>query len=177
MELTIENLITAGLADVAGHRRARLSSRSLMPGFAGRWSEPSSALNDFGVGRGDRVALVLADGPEMATAFLGVAAGATAAPLNPAYRAEEFEFYLTDLKARALIVDQGSQSPAREVASRLGISILELVPQPELGAGRSISLRPRPRSGGLAPGASQRPRTSRSCSTLRGRPRGRSWSP
>ena len=54
-------------------------------------------LNGFGVGRNDRVAMVLPNGPEMATAFVGIAAGASAAPLNPGYRIEEFEFYLSDL--------------------------------------------------------------------------------
>jgi acyl-CoA synthetase (AMP-forming)/AMP-acid ligase II len=46
--------------------------------------------------------------------------------LNPAYRADEFEFYLPDLQARALLVEQGSQSPAVEVAHRLGVRVLEL---------------------------------------------------
>src|SRR5215475_8314781 len=46
-------------------------------------------LHTIGVGRNDPVALVLPDGPEMATAFLAVAACATCAPLNPAYRARE----------------------------------------------------------------------------------------
>src|SRR5215471_21872916 len=44
-------------------------------------------LNTAGIGRNDRVAVVLPDGPEMAVAFLGVAAGATCTPLNPHYRA------------------------------------------------------------------------------------------
>lgn len=82
------------------------------------------ALNRFGVGRNDRVAIVLPNGPEMAVAFLSVAAGATAAPLNPAYRTDEFEFYLTDLKAKALLVEGASQSPAVEVATRLGIGVI-----------------------------------------------------
>jgi acyl-CoA synthetase (AMP-forming)/AMP-acid ligase II len=99
------------------------------------------SLGRLGVGRGDRVALVLPGGAELATAFLGVAAGAAAAPLNPAYRPEEFEFYLTDLAARALIIERESQSPAREVAARLGILVLELEPQPENGAG-AFSLAP-----------------------------------
>ena len=43
----------------------------------------------------------------MATAFLCVASAATSAPLNPAYRQDEFEFYLEDLKAEALIVEAG----------------------------------------------------------------------
>ncbi|MFY7781992.1 MAG: AMP-binding protein, partial [Tagaea sp.] len=58
-------------------------------------------LNAMGIGRDDRVAIVLPNGPEMAAAFLCVAAGATTAPLNPAYRQEEFEFYIADLKAKA----------------------------------------------------------------------------
>ncbi|MGN6548564.1 MAG: AMP-binding protein, partial [Pararhizobium sp.] len=57
-------------------------------------------LNGLGIGRNDRVAIVLPNGPEMASAFISVAACATTAPLNPAYRAEEFEFYLTDLGAK-----------------------------------------------------------------------------
>src|SRR5687767_11666207 len=39
-----------------------------------------------------RVAVVIPNGPEMATAFISVASTATCAPLNPSYRAEEFEF-------------------------------------------------------------------------------------
>src|SRR5260370_5623150 len=66
-----------------------------------------SALNAMGIGRNDRVAIVLNNGPEMATAFLTVAAGPTAAPLNPLYRDVAFDFYLTDLKAKALIVEAG----------------------------------------------------------------------
>src|SRR5581483_5724146 len=47
-------------------------------------------LRSLGVAQGDRVAIVLPNGPEMAVAFLAVASAATAAPLNPAYKAEEF---------------------------------------------------------------------------------------
>src|SRR5687767_15175025 len=47
--------------------------------------------------RNDRVAMVVPNGPEMASAFLSISSGATLAPLNPAYRAPEFDFYLLDL--------------------------------------------------------------------------------
>jgi acyl-CoA synthetase (AMP-forming)/AMP-acid ligase II len=87
------------------------------------------------VGPNDRVALVLENGPEAAVAFLSVAAGATAAPLNPNYRAEEFTFYLTDLKAKLLVVPQESASPALSVAATLGIPVARLIPHPERGAG------------------------------------------
>src|SRR5215213_7160862 len=93
------------------------------------------ALNAQGVGRNDRVAIVLDNGPEMAVAFLSMAAGATAAPLNPAYRAEEFEFYLSDLNAKILVVGQGKSSPALDVAQKLAIPIVRLTPEPERGAG------------------------------------------
>jgi acyl-CoA synthetase (AMP-forming)/AMP-acid ligase II len=94
-----------------------------------------SALNKLGVGRGDRVGIVLPNCPEMASAFVALASGCTAAPLNMAYRADEFEFYLGDLKAKALVVASGSDTPARAVAAKLGIAILELTPHPEDGAG------------------------------------------
>ncbi|MDF1587284.1 acyl--CoA ligase [Marinimicrococcus flavescens] len=83
-------------------------------------------LNGLGIGRGDRVAIVLPNGPEMAVSFLAVAAGATTAPLNPAYREDEFEFYLSDLKARALIVMEGEAEAAVAVARRHGAAVLRL---------------------------------------------------
>jgi oxalate---CoA ligase len=93
-----------------------------------------NSLNAWGIGRGDRVAMVLPNGPEMAAAFLAVASAATAAPLNPAYRNDEFEFYMTDLRAKALVVERGSTSAAVAVAERLGLTLIELLPT-ELGAG------------------------------------------
>src|SRR4030095_14806419 len=50
-------------------------------------------LHTMGLGRHDRIAVVLPNGPEMATAFLAVAAGASCAPLNPDYGTTEFAFY------------------------------------------------------------------------------------
>ncbi|MDP2134478.1 MAG: acyl--CoA ligase [Sulfuritalea sp.] len=85
------------------------------------------SLNGMGVGRNDRVAIVLPNGPEMATCFIAVASGTASAPLNPAYRAEEFEFYLNDLNAKILIVERGSKSPAVDVARKLGVRVVELV--------------------------------------------------
>ncbi len=85
-----------------------------------------AALNRLGIGRNDRVAIVLPNGPEMAAAFVSMAAGATTAPLNPAFRREEFEFYLADLRTKALVVERGSDSPAVEAARALEIAVLEI---------------------------------------------------
>jgi len=87
-----------------------------------------ASLNAMGIGRNDRVAMVLPNGPEMAALFITVACGATTAPLNPAYKADEFDFYLSDLNAKALVVMQGMDTPARAVATAKHIPIVELVP-------------------------------------------------
>jgi len=92
-------------------------------------------LNAMGIGRGDRVAIVLRNGPEMATAFVCLASGTSTAPLNPGYREDEFDFYLGDLQPEALVVEAGVDSPARRVAAKLGIPIVELRPEPAKGAG------------------------------------------
>jgi acyl-CoA synthetase (AMP-forming)/AMP-acid ligase II/acetyltransferase-like isoleucine patch superfamily enzyme/acyl carrier protein len=84
------------------------------------------SLRSSGVQRNDRVAIVLPNGPEMAASFVSIASGAACAPLNPSYKAEEFEFYLSDLNARAVILSSGAQSPARDVARALGIRVMEL---------------------------------------------------
>lgn len=94
-----------------------------------------ATLNAVGIGRGDRVAIVLPNGPEMATAFITVACGATTAPLNPAYRAEELDFYLSDLRAKALIVAAGDDGPAVEAARRHGAAVLRLSTAPDRPAG------------------------------------------
>ncbi len=83
-------------------------------------------LNALGIGRNDRVAIVLPNSPEMATAFICIACGATTAPLNPDYKAEEFEFYLSDLGAKALVVEKGSASPAIGVAKKLNVPVHEI---------------------------------------------------
>ena len=93
-----------------------------------------AALNAKGIGRGDRVAIVLPNGPEMAAAFIAIGCGATTAPLNPAYREDEFSFYIDDLKAKALVVMRGVETPARMAAQKLGVPILELVPGEAAGA-------------------------------------------
>jgi len=93
------------------------------------------ALNALGIGRNDRVATVIQDGPEMAVACLAIAAGATCAPLNPASRADEFEAHLDRLHCRALLVLAGSASPAVPVAKARGIPVVELIPVPDGEAG------------------------------------------
>ncbi|SLN68110.1 Long-chain-fatty-acid--CoA ligase [Roseovarius gaetbuli] len=89
-------------------------------------AEVKAALNGMGIGKGDRVAIVLPNGPEMATAFVSIAQVATTAPLNPAYREEEYDFYLSDLKAKALVVMADYDGPALAAATKAGMTIVRL---------------------------------------------------
>ena len=78
------------------------------------------------IGPDDRLALVLPNGPAMAAAFVGLSPWCATAPLNPAYKPDEFGFYLEDLDARALVVADGVDSVATEVAKSRGIQVLRL---------------------------------------------------
>ena len=84
------------------------------------------ALRAAGISAQDRVAIVLPNGPEMAAAFVTVAQSTTTAPLNLAYKEDEFAFYLKDLKAKAIIVETGYDGPARSVAKRFDMIVIEL---------------------------------------------------
>jgi len=119
-----------GIAILASER-APLTFRHLLAHV----NEVVPRLNALGIRRNDKVAMVLPNGPEMAAAFLCIACGATAAPLNPAYGASEFDFYLSDLDAEAIVVQAGVISPAIEVAQARGILIIEIVPKGEGPAG------------------------------------------
>ena len=152
MATTLQNLLAAGSLDataLSAPGRAPLSHGALRTLIG----ETLATLNDLGIGRNDRVAIVLANGPEMAACFIACASGVASAPLNPAYRADEFEFYLSDLNAKALIVERGSASPAIEVAIKLGVRLIDLVVAKGAAAG-SFTLVPRD---GAAPAAKRTP--------------------
>jgi acyl-CoA synthetase (AMP-forming)/AMP-acid ligase II len=150
MPSTIRDLLASG-ADDAQAIAAPGAKPLTYAGLRAQIDETIAALNAGGVGRGDRVAIVLPNGAEMATAFLSIASGASAAPLNPAYRPAEFEFYMSDLGAKALVVEAGSTSPALEVAARLGVPVIRL--EPDQGAGRfTLAIDPAPGSAPLRGG-------------------------
>ena len=141
MQATLTTLLATGADDapaIGAPGRRPMSYRELRTLIA----STRERLNGLGIGRNDRVAIVLDNGPEMAACFIACACAVTSAPLNPAYRAEEFEFYLSDLNAAALIVSRDSNSPAVDVAKKLGVQLIDLVADPEAGAG-TFALEPR----------------------------------
>ncbi len=152
---TIHDLLQHGDDDdiaVSGLDRSALSYRDLRA----QVGLTIASLNNLGIGRNDRVAIVLPNGPEMATAFLSIACCATTAPLNPAYTQDEFDFNLSDLETRALVVLQGTDSPAVGAARKRKIQILELCADQDQPAGiftlkaEQASPQSMPANGGLA---------------------------
>ncbi|MEM1431237.1 MAG: acyl--CoA ligase [Pseudomonadota bacterium] len=122
---TIESLLDAHPGDapaLGAPGRTWLS----YDGLRAQSRQTRTDLRAAGVGATDRVAIVLPNGPEMASAFVTIAQSATTAPLNPAYREEEFAFYLEDLKAKAIVLADGYDGPAFAAAQRFGLTVLRL---------------------------------------------------
>jgi len=88
-----------------------------------------SLLNSRGLGRNDRVAIVLPRGPELAVALLSVIAGFTCVPLSNESRKQEYELFLSDVHARALIVQRGMNSHARAAAKSCNVPVIDLIPR------------------------------------------------
>jgi oxalate---CoA ligase len=86
-------------------------------------------LAGLGMAPGQRIAMVLPNGPEVVELLLAVAAvGATAAPLNPGYTRAEYEFYLDDLDPGLVLIQAGRGAEARAAAGRR--TVVDVASQP-----------------------------------------------
>jgi acyl-CoA synthetase (AMP-forming)/AMP-acid ligase II len=64
----------------------------------------AESLAASGIRRGDRVGMALPNGLPTIVGFLAASMAGTAAPLNPAYKEDEFRFFLDDTRARVLLL-------------------------------------------------------------------------
>jgi acyl-CoA synthetase (AMP-forming)/AMP-acid ligase II len=96
-------------------------------------------LRGKGIGRDDRIAVLMPNGPELAVAIVATAANAACASINPAYSAEELDRYFADLKPRALILPAGVDGPARRVAEARGLPVFDLTPTGEAAGQFTLS--------------------------------------
>ncbi|MGH9497892.1 MAG: benzoate-CoA ligase family protein [Terriglobales bacterium] len=86
-----------------------------------RTNQAGNVLRQFDMRPGERVLLMLSDGPEFLYGFFGaIKAGAVAVPLNPQLKPAEYEYVLNDTEARVAVV------------SDLALSQLRLIPQGHL---------------------------------------------
>jgi acyl-CoA synthetase (AMP-forming)/AMP-acid ligase II len=88
------------------------------------------------------VALVVPDGSDFLRLLLAIVSlGATAAPLNPAYKRDEYQFYLDDLKPELLLLPADDLQPARDAAAE-DLLIVEVARDHELvllSGGRDVA--------------------------------------
>lgn len=95
----------------------------------------AGVLRSMGIGRRDRVAVVLPNGPELPVAILAVATSATCAPINPAYQSDDVDKYFSNLQPTALITLNATDSPARRGAISRGVRVIDLLPTFDSAAG------------------------------------------
>ena len=87
----------------------------------------AAALAASGVKRGDRIGMALPNGIPNVVTFLAAAMAGTAAPLNPAYKEEEFKFYLDDTSAKVLLLPpEGIDDARRAAGSTVPILTVEM---------------------------------------------------
>ncbi len=89
----------------------------------------SKQLAGNGLSNKDRAAIVLPNGPYMASSFLAISSYMSAAPLNSSYKSEEYEFYLKDLNPKIVLVEKNSENPVVDVAKKLKIELCEINPE------------------------------------------------
>ncbi|MGH8849926.1 MAG: non-ribosomal peptide synthetase [Casimicrobiaceae bacterium] len=87
-------------------------------------------LSGAGFGRTTRIAVAMPDGPEFATAILGVCSAATCAPLNDRLDEEALVRLLVAMRIDAVLVPEGSESTAVRAARRVAIALLALRSSP-----------------------------------------------
>lgn len=97
--------------------------------------ENVAALKAIDIRSGDRVVVVLDNGPEMAIGFLSTAAICACAPLNPAYTPSEFDGAFSALRPTAVITSAGKLPVLGEIAARHGAAVFEMLARHEDGAG------------------------------------------
>src|SRR5437868_1660835 len=119
----IGNAPSSAIAVVLPDANVRISYGSLR----GQVEALAATLAAAGVRRGDRVGMALPNGLPMIVSFLAASMAGTAAPLNPAYKEEEFRFYLEDTDARVLILPpQGADAARRAAGDRISIVTVDL---------------------------------------------------
>jgi acyl-CoA synthetase (AMP-forming)/AMP-acid ligase II len=97
--------------------------------------ETVEALNRIGIGRGNRVALIANEGPELAVAAISVACATTLMLFKPSLPIEEYSALFSRAQISQLIIQRDLESAARDVVDSLGLPIIDLIPQPENAAG------------------------------------------
>jgi long-chain acyl-CoA synthetase len=127
--------VRANLAGIVGKPRAVDGTTALIydgesisyAGLATRVRAAAAALGRYGVGPGDRVAIVLPNTPDFVAAYFGALwAGAVVVPLNLLLRAGEIGERLAAVSARVVVTDAERSALVAEAAARHGIVVVSV---------------------------------------------------
>ncbi|MBF0097091.1 MAG: AMP-binding protein [Magnetococcales bacterium] len=117
----------AALCAIHGEREALLSLNEKPLRFSELLHHIKQAglnLNELGIGRGFRLALVTTMEVESALHLLAIATCATVVPLNPQATVSELRITLLATRAQALLVNSSTVPDAIEAASRIGLRLI-----------------------------------------------------
>ena len=120
LSTTLLDLLRRRARQHRDHRSRKGPARQLRDAEASRSSRCAEALAAAGVTRGDRVGIALPNGLPNIVTFLAASMVGTAAPLNPAYKEDDFRFYLEDTDARFLLLPPDGADEARARRRRQG---------------------------------------------------------
>src|SRR5690349_18233069 len=109
-----ERLFGQREASVLGDRRLTYAA------FADRCRRLAGVLAGMGVGRGDRVAILAANGPQYLEAYFAVPGmGAVLVPLNNRLAVPEHAYCLSDAGVSVLLADQANAAVAGQLAGQV----------------------------------------------------------
>jgi len=113
---TLLDLLTSTPAERTAIILPEQNIRVTYGGLRNQVEAVAASLAASGIKRGDRVGMALPNGLPTIVGFLAAAMAGTAAPLNPAYKEDEFRFYLEDTNARVLLLPPDGAEDARRAA-------------------------------------------------------------
>lgn len=125
----------AAVSRHAGHTALTDGARRLTYAQLGRERDRLAAgLGELGVGRGDRIALVLPNCVEYVLGFFAtIRLGAVVTQVNPMYTAPELAHILADSGAQAAIVHAAAYARVREARTATALRVVVVVGEPEGG--------------------------------------------
>jgi long-chain acyl-CoA synthetase len=129
MSLTIASILAESAVRHADRTAVVLGDLRLT--YAQLWGHAlqyASVLRDRGVGRGDKVALLLPNTPHFPLAYFGtLALGAVAVPVHALLKAEEIQYVLEDSGAKALVCAAPLLGEGAKGAELAGIPVLAVM--------------------------------------------------
>jgi oxalate---CoA ligase len=128
--MTLQNTLVDVLNSASGDRTAiivpELDKHVTYDSLRQQVTALADGLAGAGIRRGDRVAMALPNGLPAIVSFLAASIAGTAAPLNPAYKYDEFRFFLEDTSARVLLCPPDAADDARRAAADRNIPVFSV---------------------------------------------------